>query len=241
MRFFPLLMVSIVVLICSDNAESASKRTCRIVFPERPKDAPKIAYLFDGKESQQVSLPSMNFSPVIPLPSGEITILMTSSEITDLENLPLGAPRLKIPEDAKDFYILVTPDPSNSALPLRMNMVNTSDGKLKPGETLWFNLTEHRIVAKLEDSQLSAPPRGQTVTKAPKKESGYYKAEFAYQPQAKGNLARITEQLWWHDAKSRHIGFIVNTGGRLPRIYFYRDFRDPEPTGDAQAQTEDVP
>lgn len=229
MKFLFILIVSAIGLTYSASAQTTkvptTGRTCRIVFPERPNDAPKVAYLFDGKKSQQISLPSMNFSQVIALPKGELTLLMTPTKITDLENLPLGAPKLKIKEGVQDFYILVSPDPSNSTLPLRMNMVNTSNGKLKPGETLWFNFTDHRIVAKLGESKMSVTPKSRTVSKNPVAKSGYYRAELGYQQNAKGDFKKITEQHWWHDAKSRHVGFIVNTGGRLPKVYFYRDFR----------------
>jgi hypothetical protein len=204
---------------------AAAERTCRIVYPERPNDAPKSAYLFDGKQSKRVTLPSMNFSEVIALPSGELTLLMTSTEITDPENLPTGAPRLKIAETVGDFYILMSPDPLNTELQLKMNKVDTGAGNLKPGETLWFNLTGHRIAAKLGESRVLVEPNGRKVSASPVKKSGYYRAEFAYQPDGKGTYQRITEQSWWHDTKSRHIGFMVNTGGRLPKIYFYRDFR----------------
>ena len=201
------------------------KRTCRVIFPERPNNAPKIVYLFDGKKNQQVFLPSMNFSEVISLPSGDLTLLMAKNEIVDPENLPPGAPILKIPEGVRDFYILVTPDPSNKELPVRMRIVNASDGKLKAGKTLWFNLTEHRIVAKLGKSKMMVDPKGWTVTDGPIPKSGYYRAEFGYQVEAKGKALRITEQQWWHDTNSRHLGFIIPSGGRLPKIFFFRDFR----------------
>lgn len=200
-------------------------RSCRIVFPERPNDAPKVAYLFDGEKSQQVTLPSINFSEVIELSTGEITIMMTPKKVTDIENLPLSAPRLIIPEGIKDFYIHVTPDSTNSKLPLRLNLVNVGNGILKLGGTLWLNLTDYPIMAKLEGSKVTVPPKAQTVSKAPLPKSGYYRAEFSYQRQAEGDFQRITEQKWWHDAKSRHIGFIMDSGGRLPKIFFYRDFR----------------
>jgi hypothetical protein len=206
------------------SADPKGGRTCRIVFPERPKDSPRFAFIYDGKETQRVNLPTTNFSEVIALPSGEITILMTAEEITDFENLPLSAPRLAIAEGIRDFYILISPDPSNPILPIKMNMVNP-EGKFKPGETLWFNLTEHKIAGKLGDSTLLVAPKSSTVSKSPISESGYYRAEFAYQSKAEGRLQKITEQQWWHDANSRHLGFIVNTGGRLPKLYFYRDFR----------------
>ena len=225
MRLLLILFVSIIGSAFSVNAESTTKRTCRIVFPERPNDAPKVAYLFDGKESHSVQLPSMNFSPVIELPAGELTMLMTPDEITDLENLPPSAPSLKVAEGVKHFYILVTSDPSNSTLPLKMKIVNVSDGKLKLGETLWFNLTEHRIVANLGNVKMSVNPKSVAVSKDPVSKSGYYRAEIGYQVDAKGGFKKITEQHWWHDVKSRHVGFIVDSGGRLPKIYYYRDFR----------------
>lgn len=207
------------------EATPTGKRTCRIIFPERPNDAPKVAYLFDGKENHEIALPSMNFSEVLTLPRGELFLMMSPTRIVDLENLPTDLPRLRIAENVREFYILVTPDRSNARLPIRMNLVNASDGKLKPGETLWFNLTEDRIVAMLGESKMSVMPKGTTITRDPLPESGYYKAQFAHQRNAEGKFHRITEQMWWHDAESRHLGFIVNSGGRLPKIYFYRDFR----------------
>lgn len=217
--------LSSVAQVAPPAEETTGKRTCRLIFPERPKDAPRTAYLFDGKENHQITLLGTNFSEVVTLPRGEIYLLMSPTKIVDLENIPLDVPRLKIPEDVKEFYILVTVDRSNKKLPVRMNMVNTSDGKLKPGETLWFNLTEHRIIAKLGEKNMSVAPKGVTVSRDPVSDSAYYAAQFAYQRKAEGKFYRITEQNWWHDAKSRHIGFIVNSGGRLPKIYFYRDFR----------------
>jgi hypothetical protein len=219
------------------NFVQAQSRTCRLVFPERPQSAPKTAYIFDGKASQAVSLPSMNLSEVIELPNGEITIAMTTGKITDPKTLPPKSPLLKIPENIRDFYIIITSDPENKELPIKMNMVNTGEGKLKPGETLWYNLTNHRIAAKLGSAEIIIDPNGRGISKDPLPESGYYTAILRYQADGKGAYAPITEQSWWHDAKSRHLGFMVNTGGKLPRIYYFRDFRAPKEEEPAEGTT----
>lgn len=216
--------------LVSVNTLHANPRSCRLVFPERPQSAPKIAYLFDGSKSQGVSLPSMNLSEVIELPGGELAIAMLASAISDPELLPPQAPVLKIPEGVMDFYIIITPDPENKILPIKMNLVDTGGGKLKAGETLWYNFTGHRIAAKLGSAQMTVDPQGRTISKDPMPASGYYVAQFAFQANGKGAYAPITEQSWWHDAKSKHLGFMYNTGGKLPKIYFFRDFRDPEAT-----------
>jgi len=181
-----------------------------------------------GKLANKFFLPSMNFSPVTSLSAGDITLYMSANPISDPENIPPNLPSLNIPKDIQDFYIIVTPDRKNTTLPLKMRLVSLTDGKLGLGETLWFNTTKHHIVANLGQSKMSVAPRRQTVTKNPIQNSGYYKAEFGYRANGKGDIARITEQSWWHYENSRHLGFIVNTGGKLPKIYFFRDFRSKD-------------
>ncbi len=223
-RHFIIFVAVISILANSLQA----KRTCRVVFPERPQSAPKSAYIFDGKESQSITLPSMNLSEVIELPSGELTIAMTSNKITDPKALSPNAPLLRIPEKLMEFYIIITSDPNNKELPIKMNLVDAGAGKLNEGETLWYNFTEHRIAAKLGSAEMTVDPEGRAISKDPTTASGYYTARFIYQAHGKGEYAPITEQNWWHDAASRHLGFMYNSGGKLPKIYFYRDFRDPE-------------
>jgi hypothetical protein len=230
MNFSSNIAILSAAFLISASTLHGKPRSCRLVFPERPEGAPKIAYLFDGSKSQAVSLPSMNLSEVIELPGGELAIAMLASAISDPELLPPQAPVLKIPEGVMDFYIIITPDPENKTLPIKMNLVDTGGGKLKAGETLWYNFTGHRIAAKLGSAQMTIDPQGRTISKDPMPASGYYVAQFAFQANGKGAYAPITEQSWWHDANSRHLGFMYSSGGKLPKIYFFRDFRDPEAT-----------
>ncbi len=221
-----LLLALLISLSLPANADDQVKegRTCRIVFPERPKGAPKTVYLFDGKKNQQVFLPSMNFSKVISLPEGELTITMAARE-EDQGNLPKGVPTLKIPESLQDFYILLVADHENEKLPLRMILLNSDGGKLLPGKTLWCNLTNHKISANLGKIKMEVEPNGKTVTGNPIPMSGYYRADLFYQAVAEGKARVITAQKWWFDANSRHLGIIVPSAGKLPKIYYYLDFR----------------
>lgn len=229
MRVLPFVVIVAAGAAVFTGVLQAKPRSCRVVFPERPPGAPKIAYLFDGKDSRMTVLPSRNLAPVIELPGGELTIAMTREKIDDAEALAPEAPRLKIPENVSDFYILLTPDLENRHIPVKMELVDPVESKLKPGETLWFNRTDHRIIARLGDSEISMKPRSRSVGECPVLKSGHYNAEFAYQANGEGPEARITEQRWWHDTESRHLGFIVSSGDKLPKIYFYRDFRQQEP------------
>lgn len=207
------------------NTVHAQTRTCRIVYPDRPQGMQKTAYLFDGSMSREVSLPNRNLSEVIRLADGEITIAITMDKIENPELLPAKAPRLMIPESVRDFYIIITHDPANEDLPIQINRADIEQNKVGLGETLWCNFTAHRIVAKLGATDMSVGPGGQTVSKAPADASGYYGAEFTYQVRGEGPLAPITEQSWWHDSTCRSLGFIMDSGGRLPKILAFRDYR----------------
>ena len=101
---------------------------------------------------------------------------------------------------SRTSYIIITPDPNNPVLPVKLNLVDTGGGKLKPGETLWYNFTDHRIIAKLGSAKMTVDPIGRTISKDPAPASGYYVARFAYQMNGNGAFAPITEQSWWHRA-----------------------------------------
>ena len=63
------------------------------------------------------------------------------------------------------------------------------------------------------------------VADAPILANGHYRVDISYQKHGEGDFVPLTQQQWWHDAESRHLGFVANRGGRLPRLYLYRDFR----------------
>lgn len=230
------LLSAFALVTFAQNADA--RRTCRVVFPERPRDAPRSGFIFDGKTSHAVSLPSMNLSEVIELPEGNLAIALTPRQVTDPAGLATSTPILKIPEELRDFYIIISPDAKNQDFPVKMNLVESGDGKLKPGQTLWFNMTGHRIVAKMGEKVFTVEPKGRKISDGPISQNGYYLAQIAYHANGDGPLAPITEQKWWHDTKSRQLGFIVSTGGKLPKLYCYSDVRTSEAVRKAIAEAD---
>lgn len=211
-------------------AQAAPERTCRIVFPERPQDAPKSLHLFDGKKCREVELPSMNLSPVYGLAAGAIQIKLLTAEVENPKDIPADAPSVEVPADCTDFILLVTGDPENRIAPVNLELVDLGSANFKTGQTLWANHSDKTIEAKLGERTVSLEPESSEVVDAPVSEngvpaSGYYKAAFTYRTQPDGAFEPITEPQWWHDANSRHLGFIVYTHGKLPKIFFFRDFR----------------
>ncbi len=229
------LLLALLTVLLSPFVQADSERTCRIVFLDRPADAPKLLHLFDGSNSQEVELPSMNLSPMYKLAPDVTQLKLLIAKVGDPKEVPADAPSVDIPADYTDFLLLVISDPDHQITPVKLEAVNLVSENFKIGQTLWSNRTDKTIQGKLGEQILSLEPESSKILDAPVSEkgvstSGYYSASFTYQVQDQGAFEPITEQQWWHDAKSRHLGFIVNSGGKLPKIYFYRDFRDPSPS-----------
>ena len=62
---FPVLATLLLACLPAFSEGAGKERACRIIFPDRPRDAPTEVHLFDGTASRKVELPSMNFSEVI--------------------------------------------------------------------------------------------------------------------------------------------------------------------------------
>lgn len=93
------------------HAEEEEKtRTCRIIYLMRDGDDPTEAFLFDGSMSHKVQLSSLNFSEVIELPSGNITVGMSPDSVDAPGAFPEGAPTVTIPAQMTEVYLLLHKD-----------------------------------------------------------------------------------------------------------------------------------
>lgn len=231
MKFLIIATLALSSLPCfsQDKAnEKVKDRTCRIIFLERPKGAPEKAQLFDGTTSREIRFSTMNLSEEIKLPGDALMLGMTADLVSDPENFPEGAPTVKIPAKVTDFYLVVVSDLKNKILPVRMLLVDASDGELDTGETLWINFSSYNIAGKLGKETLKIPAKAKVIGKAPLSASGYFKASFLYQPNSKSKYLPVMKKSWWFDATSKNLGFIINTGGKLPKIFTLRDRPAPK-------------
>ncbi len=226
---FPVFATLLLSCLPAFSAGDGGKRACRIIFPDRPRDAPTEVYLFDGTASRKVELPNMNFSEVIRLPSGKLVLGMADAPVAKPDQIPPGAPTAEIANNVGDFYLIVVSDPDNKVLPLRILPVDAGDERPEPGQTLWINLSERAISGTLGNESIDVPAGARVLAKAPLPVSGYYKAEFLFRAKDETSFQPVMNKSWWFDAKSKNLGFIIDTGSRLPKIFSFRDYRVAEP------------
>ena len=161
------LILLLLLLLTAALSGKAPERTCRILFLAGPPDAPRTLQLFDGKGSREVELPRMNFSPVYELPAGALTLYLLPTAPADPTRIPAKAPATTVPEGVTDFYLLVTSDPANPVAPVRMQLINAGEDKLKRGQMLWFNLTADVVGGTLGSRSLLIAAGGRAVLGAP--------------------------------------------------------------------------
>ena len=233
MKISHLIFVTLLTLFTQLHAQEAAKRNCRILFLERPATAPKSLHLFDGSTSQQVDLPSMNLSSVYAITPNSTQLKLLPAQVDNPENISPDAPAVDIPAEYTNILLIISSDPENKIAPVKLAVINLN---FKIGQTLWINRTDKTIEGKLGEQALSLEPDSSKIIDAPlgnqtSPTSGYFEASFTYRVQGSDVTSLISEQQWWYDANSRHLGVIANSGGKLPKINFFRDFREPESNG----------
>lgn len=201
-------------------------RTCRLLFPGGPSQPAGTYYLFDGEKSQQVTLPRLSFSPVYQLLPGQIKLRLLTSPVSKPEEIPPGSPEVTVEAATNDLYLVVTSDPTNIVLPLRMQAVNANHDRIRLGEMLWINLTPKHLAGKLGGSTLNLAGNASVLVKEPAVKPGDYPVEIYFRIPADDRPHPLIESQWYHDPRSRSLVFVYDEGRRrAPRIMAFSDFR----------------
>lgn len=228
MKLASFLVAALLTTLTTD-AEEAAKHTCRILFLEGPDSAPESLFLFDGASALEVELPRMNFSMVYELRPGDLNLTLLPKPPVDPENLPAGAPNVKVPANLSDFYLLLISDPENQVAPVRMQVIDAGAERLRRGQMLWFNLTEQPVGGDVGSQRLSLKPRSQLILDAPATGHTDYPVNLSFRIPGQEAVYPLCETKWLHDPRSRTVAFVFSKPGiRTPRVLVFPDFRVEE-------------
>ena len=128
MRFLFFLFV---VLPWSVLAQEKPGRTCRLLFLGASDSDPQTLHLHDGSKSQEVELPRLNFSKFYPLPGGALTLRLLAAPVAEGQGPASNSPSATVAETMGDIYLLLSPDPANKTVPVRMQVIDASADRFK--------------------------------------------------------------------------------------------------------------
>lgn len=215
-------------------AQSKGSRTCRILFLGAPDNAPEKLHLFDGKGSQEVELPQMNLSPIYQLPAGPLELRILAAAPAKPEEASPDAPKALVAEAVTDFYLIVSSDPANKIVPVKLQVIDADSSKFKRGEMLWFNLTPNSIGGQLGTEQLAMAANSRVIVKSPASKNEDYNVNLSFRMPGNERLYPLCETKWLHDTRSRKLFFVVaQAGNRTPRVMGFPDYRTAEPKEEA--------
>lgn len=221
-----LLIILLAVIPAIAGAQSGKGRTCRILFLGAPAGAPEKVHLFDGEASQEVELPQMNLSPVYDLPKGPRVLRLMPNAPASPEEVDPAAPKIQIRENVTDFYLIVSVDPDNKVLPVKMKVIDADSSKFKRGQQLWYNLTPFKVGGVLGSQKLVMDPNSRKVVKAPANGNEDYNVKLSYLKPGDERVFPLCETQWRHDPTARALQFVVTQGGSTtPRVLGFEDHR----------------
>lgn len=221
MRFLFFLFVALPLSVL---AQEKPGRTCRLLFLGASDSDPQTLHLHDGTKSQEVELPRLNFSKFYQLPGGALSLRLLAAPVAEGQAPASTSPSAAVTEASGDIYLLLSPDPSNKAVPVRMQVIDASADRFKPGQMMWYNLTAHDVGGKVGKQQLVLKARSRTITDAPASSNEEYNVNLSYRMTGKDALYPLCETRWSHDPGARTVLFVVNEpGSRAPRVMGFPD------------------
>lgn len=224
----------LLILSLTATAAETSTRTCRILFIAAPESALKTLHLFDGKTAQEVELARMGFSPIYKVSSEAVSLALLPTApppaTAAASVVPAGAPTVGIAASIRDFYLIVTSDPANQVAPVKIQVVDANAANFKPGQMLWFNLTQNKVGGTVGTRKLVINPNSRVILEEPASRLEEYHVNIQFIAPGTERPEPLCETNWSHDPRSRSVLFVFQSPGSVvPRIQGFPDFRDADP------------
>lgn len=207
----------------ASTAQETARRTCRLLMLGERGSVPAPLYLHDGKSAREVEVPRMNLSTPYEMPAGALTLRMLAAVPAEGQPVNPATPSATVAENIGSFYLLVTADPANKAVPVRMQVIDASADRFKAGQMLWYNLTGTDVGGDVGKQKVAVKARSKVITDPPASSAEDYNVKLSYR--GANNAAQpICETRWQHDPKARTVLFVVNESGTpIPRIFAFPD------------------
>ena len=195
-------------LYCIAGSLSA-KRTFQVIYYPAPASAPKQAVMYgESGQFSPVKLTRFNLSNKQKLPDNGETFALLPRQINTDETLPQTAPRFQIPSAWEQCVLLISHDPNNTSLPIKVHPINASASVFGPGECYWINLSDAMVGGTIGEQTLLVKPRSMTITSAAAKTISDYPVLIDCALPGDQQRRQLVRQTWRHNPRMRKLVFI---------------------------------
>ena len=217
---FPNLLPALCIFLAGISQLQAqqAERACQTLFFQRPADAPAQIFLHDGQRSRKIELPKLNLSEPYAIAGGDVRLAFTETEVTDPKQIPATAPTAAVPAAWPRVLLLFQSDPAAPGK-LRVTPLEVGAERFRPGEMLWFNLTDLALGGQIGKSKLLAHSHSQIVLPAPADQAGDYSVAIDMMEKDSTTGRPVCRTTWQFDPGVRMLVFVAaDPGRRAPRV-----------------------
>lgn len=219
MKSTSILFFSLVALL---NTTILSARTAKILYFQAPKEAPENVFIYQNNQNPfKQNLPKNNFSSAIKLVEGDLDLQFLPSFLLEDEAFPENAPSVKIPAEWNKILILVSNDPTNALLPVKLRIINASKELVGNGDLIFLNLSTDTIKGTVGDKELELKPDTTEIIKDPiEPEAKQYMVELDRLDAEKELSLTFIRQLW-RRSNSQSLLMLIYNHPVSKRISYY--------------------
>jgi hypothetical protein len=219
--------ITLISILLAGAGGQLFARNAQIIYLKAPKDAPQTAYIYQkGSPPFEVELSRNNFSDTFKLADGEATLYFLGEELVEGEVFPEGAPSIKVPADRGKILILAFSDRKNQVFPVQFKVVNANDEQFGPGDRMFINFTDSRIVGDVGRKTLNLAPFSISVLRNAGKPKEEYQVRLDRVDSQTTRPVTFIRQTWRQSTSRRSLIFIYSPSGSKRVTYYSAPIKD---------------
>ncbi|WPJ97179.1 hypothetical protein SH580_05585 [Coraliomargarita algicola] len=221
MKFSACTFHLLAAILLFGGISSLFGRSAQVLYFKAPKNAPQSVHIYQSAtQSVEVDLKRNNFSKSFNLEDGAITLRFLGTKLQEGQEFPVAAPSLEVPADYDKVLILAFANPRNPVFPVRFKVIKANDETFGPGDRMFINFTDYRIVGNVGNQKLDLASHSIKVVSDAAKPKQSYQVRLDRVDPAIGKPYTFIRQAWRQSSTKRVLIFVYSAPGSGSVTYY---------------------
>ncbi len=227
MKFSAYTFRLLAAMLLLGGVSSLFGRSAQVLYFKAPKNAPQAVHIYQSAaQSVEVELKRNNFSKSFKLEDGALTLRFLGTKLVEGQEFPLEAPSLEVPADYEKVLILAFANPKNPVFPVRFKVIKANDETFGPGDRMFINFTDNRIVGNVGSQQLDLASHSIKVVSNAAKAKESYQVRLDRVDPEQGRPYTFIRQAWRQSLRKRVLIFVYSPPGSRAVTYYNAPVHD---------------